>query len=443
MRRRTVLALAGAFAGVAAGKPRAAEATEITFWHAMTGKPGEEVERLCTAFNASHPDYRVRPVFKGGYPETLTAAIAAWRAGQAPHLVQMFEVGTGSMLAAGPAVKQVWELAQDTGIDLSPDAYIPAVRGYYSLPDGRLAAMPFNSSTAVMWYNKDAFAKAGLDPEHPPATWTDLAAAAQALKAKDAAPIPVTTSWPTWIQFEQFGAIHDVPFATRANGFEGADAVLLVNKPPFVAQLQRLLDMAKAGTFRYGGRDAAPDALFSSGQAAVAFASSGLRGTIASTAKFAWAAAPLPYDPTLITSPNNTVIGGAALWVMTAPSRTKAEYQAVAALFRFLARPENDADWSRNTGYVPVTLDGYNALRAQEFFARNPAAEVPIQELNRGQMTPNSKGFRLGRMPEIRNIIQEEIEKALQGGQSAQAALDAAVERGDKVLRQFQRSLPT
>ena len=106
-------------------------------------------------------------------PETLTAAIAAWRADQAPHLVQIFEVGTGSMLAAGPATKQVWKLAEETGVTLDPAVYIPGVRGYYSLPDGRLASMPFNSSTSVMWYNKDAFKAAGMDPEKAPATWPD------------------------------------------------------------------------------------------------------------------------------------------------------------------------------------------------------------------------------------------------------------------------------
>ncbi len=212
MRRRTFVAgsiIAGSTLAACPRLARAAAPTELIFWHAMTGPLGAEVERVCTGFNASQSAWQVRPVYRGGYAETLTAAIAAWRANQAPHLVQMFEVGTGSMLGAGPAVKQVWALAEETGVALPADTYLAAVRGYYSLPDGRLASMPFNSSTAVLWYNKDAFAKAGLDPDRPPATWPDLIAATQALKAKDATPIPMTTSWPTWIQFEQFGAMHD------------------------------------------------------------------------------------------------------------------------------------------------------------------------------------------------------------------------------------------
>ncbi|MBV8915072.1 MAG: extracellular solute-binding protein, partial [Acetobacteraceae bacterium] len=268
MYRRTLLATTVALAAthaLAQGGGR----TRITFWHAMNGSLGDEVNKLCAGFNASQSEAEVVPVFKGTYPETLTAAIAAWRAGQAPHLVQMFEVGTGSMLAAGPAVKQTWQLIQETGVALNPEGYIPAVRGYYSLPDGRLASTPFNSSTAVLWLNKDALQKAGLDPEKAPATWPELVSMAQALKSKNATPTPLTTSWFSWIQLEQFAAIHNLPYATKANGFEGLDAELLINAPPFVKHLSRLIDMSKQGLFKYAGRDGTPDPLFYSGEAAI------------------------------------------------------------------------------------------------------------------------------------------------------------------------------
>src|SRR3954468_9645143 len=205
MDRRTLLAGAAALAAVQA----AAQGTgrnRITFWHAMEGALGEEVNRMCAAFNGAQNEAEIVPIFKGTYTETLTAAIAAWRAGQAPHLVQMFEVGTGSMLAAGPAVKQTWQLVQETGVAINPDSYIGAVRGYYSLPDGRMASTPFNSSTAVLWLNADALQKAGLDPAKPPATWPDVISAAQAIKSKNAAPTAITSSWFSWIQLEQFAA---------------------------------------------------------------------------------------------------------------------------------------------------------------------------------------------------------------------------------------------
>ena len=440
MFRRTLLMGAAALAA----SPAIAQAipgarTRIVFWHAMNAPLGGEVDKLVAAFNASQSDYEVVPVFKGTYPETLTAAIAAWRAGQAPNLVQMFEVGTGSMLAAGPAVKQVWQLAKETGVDIDPEQYIGAVRGYYSLPDGRLASAPFNSSTAMFWIDADAFEKAGLDPAKPPATWDEVATAARALK-KSGVAMPMTSSWFAWIQFEQFAAIHDIAYATEENGFKGLNAELLINKPPFVGQLNRLLEMSKEGLFRYSGRDNAPDPIFSSGQAAMSFNSSGSRSEIAKNAKFKWREAMLPYDPALTKSPINSVIGGASLWAMTAPTRTAAEYKGTAEFMKFLSGPKEAASWSQATGYVPVTTAGYDLLKQDGFYAKNPGADLPVEQLRRGTVTPDSKGFRLGRMAELRNIQYEEVEKAFQGQQTAQQALDSAVTRGNKVLREFEKA---
>jgi sn-glycerol 3-phosphate transport system substrate-binding protein len=460
MKRRTLLAGAAAlaaapatgFAQTGGGK------TRIVFWHAMTTALGAEVDRLCNAFNASQSEVEVQPVFKGSYPETMTAAIAAYRAGQAPHLVQVFEVGTGTMLAAGPAVKQAWQLSAETGIKIDPAAYVAAVRGYYALSDGRMAAVPFNSSTTVMWYNKDAFEAAGLDPEKPPATWQEVVAAARTLKAKWAEPamakakaagqtvpdlVAMSTAWPTWIHVEQYSAIHNLPFASKADGFDGLDAELKFNSPGHVKHIQRLLDMAKEGTFRYGGRDNAASPVFPAGGAAIFFDSSGSRGDIIKGARFRWAEAFLPYDPEIIPSPNNSIIGGAALWPMTAPGRTPAEYKGVAQFVAFLATPENAAAWHQHTGYVSVTQAGYELTRRQGYYDKNVGADLPFRQLTRGTVTENSRGLRLGRLPEIRNIMQEELEKALQGQQTAQQAMDSAATRGNRVLREFEKSVHT
>ncbi|TCT04342.1 sn-glycerol-3-phosphate ABC transporter substrate-binding protein UgpB [Aquabacter spiritensis] len=447
MNRRHLLAGAAALTAAAAlpaafaAPARAQDRPVVTFWHAMSGPLGEEVKKVCDAFNAAQSAVTVAPVFKGTYGETMTAAIAAFRAGQAPHLVQVFEVGTGSMLGAGPAVRQVWQLAQETGIAFDPAAYMPAVRSYYSLPDGSMAAMPFNSSTPVMWLNADLFERAGLDPAAPPATWQEVAAAADALKTKASAKVAMTTAWPTWVMMENFGALHDLPYATKANGFEGLDAELVFNAPPYVAQIQRLLDMAKAGTFTYGGRGAAGDQIFPVGETGLSFNSSAVRAAFSRDAKFRFAAALLPYDPSVRASPNNSIIGGASLWTMTAPRRTPAEYKAVADFLKFISQPDSDARWSKATGYVPVTLAGAGLSLAQGYYARTPGADIAIRQLNRGAVTENSKGLRLGRLPEIRTIIEEEFEAALQGRQGAQAALDSAVARGNKVLREFEKSM--
>jgi sn-glycerol 3-phosphate transport system substrate-binding protein len=438
MKRRTLLAAPLAFA---ATRARAAERTKIVWWHAMTAALADEIARIADGFNASQDQVEIQAIYKGGYADTLTATIAASRAGQAPHLVQVFEVGTGTMLAAGKAVKPVWELAKETGLAIDPKAYIPAVRGYYSLTDGRMASMPFNSSTAVMWYNKDAFRKAGLDPDVAPATWQEVRKAAETIKAKDAAPVAMTTSWPVWIQLEQYSALHNLPFATKSDGFDGLDAELVFNTKPHVKHIERLLEMSKDGSFKYAGRDTAPDPLIVSGEAAISFGSSSSRGNLVKSAKFDWGEAYLPYDPEIIKKPENSIIGGASLWIMTAPERTPAEYKAVAEFLKYIGRPEVDSTWSQKTGYVPVTFAGYELSKQQGYYTKNAGADIPVEQLARGSLTPNTRGLRLGRLPEIRNIIQEELEKALQGGQTAQQAMDVAVTRGNKVLREFAKAV--
>ncbi|MCG5240994.1 sn-glycerol-3-phosphate ABC transporter substrate-binding protein UgpB [Azospirillum doebereinerae] len=433
-------ALAAGLSGMAPTMAQAQQKTVVEFWHGLPQPLGGQLEEVVKGFNASQDKVQVNASFKGSYPEAMQAAIAAFRAGNAPHIVQMFEVGTATMMAAGPAIKPVYQLMQETGATVDPKAYIPAVSGYYSSKDGKMMALPFNSSTNIMFYNKDAFQKAGLDPNKPPATWPELIAAAKALKASGAS-CPFTTSWPTWAQFEQLGAIHDTPFASQANGFGGLNAELKVNAPLYVKHVQTLVDMQKEGTFRYGGRDNKPDGLFPSGECAIIHASSGLRSRIAKEATFAWGAAPLPYWPDQIKGePKNGIIGGAAFWVMTSPKRTPAEYKAVSEFFTYLAKPEVDAKWHMDTGYVPVTFKGFELAKAEGFYEKNPGADVPAAQLTRTPTTENTMGLRLGNLPEIRNIIQEELEKAFQGQQPVQQALDTAVQRGNVVLRNFERA---
>lgn len=436
--RRTFLGSAGALA--VANPARAAEKIQITLWHAMGATPGEEINKQIAAFNASQDQVQVTGFFKGVYKDLLTSVAAAWRAGQAPHIAQVFEVGTQTMMSSGPVIKPIWQLAQETGEKLDPNAYIPAVRGYYSLADGRLMSMPFNSSTCVVWYNKDAFEKAGLDPDKFPATWPEVVSLTRTLQGRNAVEYPAITASVVWAHFEQFSAIHNVPYATEANGFKGLGAVLKINSPAHVANLQRLLDMSKEGTFHYTGRDGSGDGAFLSGQSGMTFSSSALRGDLVRSAKFRWAPAFLPYDPKVISQPINSAIGGASFWVLTAPKRSAAEYRAVAQFLRFLAQPAQDFEWSRVTGYVPITHAGYDLAKQQGWFEQNQGTDLPIRQLTRGQITDNSRGFHLGRMPEIRTIIEEECEQALAGKQGAKLALDNAVERGNKVLRDFQKS---
>jgi sn-glycerol 3-phosphate transport system substrate-binding protein len=413
---------------------------QLEFWHGLRGPLGQALEGIVAGFNASQTRYQVNATFKGSYPETMVAAIAAFRAGNPPHIVQMYEVGTATMMAATGAVKPVYQLMKEAGVRFDPTIYLPAVRGYYSNAAGQMMSLPFNTSTPVLWYNKDAFRKAGLNPDNPPKTWNEVRTAAQRIRAANAAPCGLATAWPTWLMLENFGAIHDVPFATKANGFEGADAELTLNAPLYVRHLQLLIDMQKEGTFKYGGRDAAGDALGPSGECAMLTASSALFARYRAEAKFDWSATFLPYYDDVQGAPKNSIIGGASFWVMTSSRRTADEYKGIAEFFKYVSEPEQAAKWHMETGYVPITFTGAQLARASGFYQRNPWAETPIKQLTRTLPTKNSRGLRLGNLVEIRVILYEEMEKALQGQQTAKQALDNAVQRGNQVLRRFQQT---
>jgi sn-glycerol 3-phosphate transport system substrate-binding protein len=347
------------------------------------------------------------------------------------------------MMAAGRAIKPLHELLAETNTTINFQDYLPGVRGYYSLSDGRMMSMPFNSSTAVVFYNKDAFRRANLNPDAFPETWEGVEAAARALKAAGVA-CPMTTAWPTWLMVEQFSAIHNIPLASQGNGMGGMNAELRISNPLMTRHLTNLVAWQRDGLFRYGGRDGAADALFPSGECAMIFASSGLRARIQREAQFQWGVGMLPvYQGTTAI---NSIIGGASFWVMNRgpnAARSAAELQGIAAFFAYIARPEVAAKWHTDTGFLPVTRTAFEQVRATGFYNQpaNAGADVPIQQMLRGggQMTENSMGIRLGGFVEIRTIIQEEMERAFQGQQTAEQALANATTRGNVVLRNFER----
>ena len=440
-RRHILLGTSGLLAApFIAPSARAQGRTEIQFWYGLGGALGERVAEQVTRFNESQSRFRVNANFRGSYVEVMTGSIAAWRAGTPPHIAQVFEVGTATMMAAGPAIRPTHELLGEAGITLDPKRYLAGVRGYYSDTQGRLISMPHNSSSAVLWINLDAFEKAGLSTTDLPKTWAEIRAAAQKIKATNAAEIPISTAWPTWVMFEQMSSIHDVGLATKANGFEGLDAQMNLGAPIFAKHTNMLLEMQREGTFVYGGRDGDGFASFPAGKAAMSFNSSAGRAQVQRDAKFRWASVALPYHGDVTQSPRNGVIGGASLWTLTARNRTAEEYRGVAEFYRFISEVEQDKWWHHVTGYVPLTLAAYEASRAEGFYTQNPGADAAIIQLSRAEPTPNSQGFRLGGFVEIRNIIQEELERGFQGQQNAETLLGNANRRADVVLRNFERA---
>ncbi|MGJ8581485.1 MAG: sn-glycerol-3-phosphate ABC transporter substrate-binding protein UgpB [Psychromonas sp.] len=410
--------------------------TQIEWWHAMGGTLGDKVNEIAANFNTSQSEYEVKPVFKGTYSETMTSAIAAFRSKQQPTIVQVFEVGTATMMSAKNAIYPAYQLMADSKQDFNAGDYLASVTGYYTDQNNNMMSMPFNSSTPVLYYNKAMFKKAGIN--QAPVTWKEMEIAARKLLASGAT-CGFTTTWQSWIQIENFGARNNVAMATQDNGFAGADTEFTFNKPEFVAHIDRLAKWSEEGIFKYGGRQSTGMPLFYTQECAMTMGSSaGLAGIKENMKGLEVGVAQLPYDSELIKTPQNTIIGGASLWVLQGHS--DAEYKGTAAFFSYLSSAAVQADWHQFSGYLPITTAAYDLTKEQGFYDANPGTDTGVIQMTSVQPTQNSKGIRFGNFLQTRSIINEELESVWAGKSTAKEALDNAVRRGNEQLRRFERT---
>ena len=424
-----LLASASLFAGSAHAQ------TEIQWWHSMTGALGERVADIANGFNASQKDYKVVPVFKGQYPESMTAAIAAFRAGNPPHILQVFEVGTATMMSAKGAIKPVYLMMKEANVPFNTKDYLGPVAGYYTDSKGNMLSMPFNSSTPVFYINKDAFKKAGLDPEKAPKTWKEFAGVAGKLKASGQSCV-YSTGWPSWVHIENFSSWHNLPIGTKENGIAGMDTEFKINSPEHVKHIEMLAGFAKNGWFTYSGRRNEAEAKFFSGECAMLTSSSAAQANIKKNAKFDFSVNFLPYNDDIKGAPQNSIIGGATLWVMS--GKKPAEYKGVTQFFKYLSSTDVQVKWHQETGYVPITMAAFDVTKKSGFYEKNPGTDIANRQLMNKPATANSKGLRFGNFVQGREVIEEELESVFAGKKDAKAALDNAVKRGNEILRRFE-----
>jgi len=408
--------------------------TEIHWWHAMGGANGERVDRIAAGFNDSQNDYVVVPAYKGNYTETMTAAVAAFRAKENPHIVQVFEVGTASMMAAKGAVYPISDVMKDSGLLFDKSQYLPAVVSYYEDTDGNLLSMPFNSSTPVLWYNKDAFAKANTEV---PKTWDDVESASRALLASGM-DCGFSFGWQSWVMIENFGAWHDIATGTKENGFAGTDTRFTFNNDNVVNRLNDVYEMSKEGLFKYGGRRGDSLSMFTSGECGMWMNSSAYYGSMVKQAEFDFGQTMLPLDTNVAAEPQNSIIGGATLWVLR--GKDNGDYKGVGEFMNYLSSADVQAWWHQETGYVPITTAAYDLSKEQGFYESNPGTDTAILQLSLNAPTSNSRGVRFGNFVQIRDIINEELEALWAGTKTAQEAMDDAVERGNALLVKFERA---
>jgi len=434
LNRRVLL---GAGTAATLGFAAAADArTPIEMWIGLTGPAQELLMQFGQEFNAMQDEFEVNVAFRGQYPEQRAAAIAAFRAGNPPHIMQMFDAGTGDMFAARDAIVPITEVYAKAGLEFDPGIFLAPARAYYGAPDGTLFSQPMNVSTAVMFYNRDILSAAGV--EAPPATWPELIEAARAITSSGAAPCGFTSTWIAWIMLEQMSAIHDMPIGTLQNGRAGLGAELTFDNELITRTVATLAELQSDGSFSYGGRSNDAAAKFIAGQCGMLMQSSGGHAAIERDLEGEFGVAFLPHWPDLIDEPLNSIIGGASLWVFNAANRTEDEFRGVAEFLAYLASPEVMQRFAEGTGFLPATNASFEAMEG--FFAENPGRDVPVLQLLRGEPSENSAGYRFGRWTEIRDFFHEEVERALQGAVTPEAAVRSAIERGNAALRAFERT---
>ncbi len=401
----------------------------------MGGALGTAMESLAQRFNESQKEFRVVAEHKGSAEDTMIAALAAARSPGGPHLVQATDIGTAQMMAAKSAVRPVWQVFAEGGEPLDARAFLPAVASYFSDNAGKLVALPFNVSTPILFYNKDAFRKAKLDPESPPKTWYEMPKAMGAL-AEAGYDCVYTTVWPSWVLIENMSTWHNQDFATRDNGLAGLDAKLIFNTHLMVRHVSMLSSWARAGYFTYSGRRIEGERRFAQGECAMVTAASSSYAQLRGEAKFDFGAAQLPYYDDIKGAPHHSMVSGGGLWAMA--GKTTAETRGTARFLAWLTRPEVQAEWHQRTGYVPVTRAAYERTAQSGFYKTHPGHEIAIRQLLLNQPTRESRGIRLGEFAAIRAILEEELEPVWEGKVAPKLALDRAAERGDALLRKFE-----
>lgn len=425
-RKATLAALAISMFGGAASA-----ATDIQWWHAHAGRLGEVVDIITERFNASQSDYVLISTYKGGYEDTMTAGIAAFRAKKQPHLIQIFDAGAATIINAKGATMPVAELMVKYGAGFDIEDYIPGVRYFYADSDGQMIGMPFNSSTPLLYYNKKALADAGVDG--PPATWEEFEVAAAKLKA--AGMIALAQSHSPWIFSENFHSRHNLPLATANNGYDSTDVKILYNNAAMIMHWTKVKEWLDKGWYGFYGRGWGDNQdAFIQEKVAMWLGSSGSFGGLRKSAEFEFGASYLPYWKSLIDEPKGTFIGGAALFVFTGHSDE--EYKGVVAFLEFLTSPEMQFFWHRETGYVPITTAAYELAKESGYYETTPDAEVGILQLNQ-PLGEWSKGYRLGYYVQIREVMHNQFEKIFAGDLSVEEAFAVIEKESNALLVRF------
>jgi len=412
--------------GTALAKP-----VTITFWHAMSGSRLGVVESIIDSFNASQSDYEVKPLFTGSYAETLTKYVAAYPTKTGPNMVQVYEVGTQTMIDS-EAITPVYQIPEILGETWDWAQYVIPITHYYSV-DGNLWSMPFNSSTAMLYYNKDLFKAAGLDPNKPPTTWKEMEEYGEKILASGVVDHVYSTGWPAWI-FEQMLAYHNQPYADSDNGRSGLATEVVYNDEFGYKVFDTWVRLHNKGIYIYGGAEYSANSAFKAGQIAMLIQSTSSLAGILKASEFNVGTSFLPrFEGYPV---GNSVIGGGSLWITKGQSEE--ELRGVWEFLKYLSKKDIAIQWHKGTGYFPVSGAALKTLLDEGWFSEDQAYLTAFLQILSGRRdTASSTGVRLGPFVAMREEFRSSYEKALAGDLSPKDALDEAAEKMNLLLKDY------
>ncbi|GGA49033.1 ABC transporter substrate-binding protein [Paenibacillus physcomitrellae] len=419
--------------GTAAAATAAPAPVKITWWHSMSGTNEKAINEIVSDFNASQQDVQVEAVFQGAYDESLNKLKASIGSNSGPDLMQVYEIGSKFMIDS-KLITPVQQFIDADNYDLSQ--LEPNITRYYTI-DGKLNAMPFNTSNPILYYNKDAFKAAGLDPENPPKTYEDFEKAAKALakNGKPAASIAIYG----WFM-EQFFANQNADYVNNGNGRQAAATESLLNSDAGVKTMEwwkRMLD--EKAVSNLGRKTDDTDAAFAAGQIAMTLDSTAsLRNIVQSVGgKFEVGTGFLPRPADA--KEGGVVVGGASLYIMN--NKPEEEQKATWEFIKYLATPEVQAKWSVNTGYFPITKAAYDQQVLKDNMAKYPQFQTAVDQLHASTESTATSGAVMGVFPEARQIVEGSIEAVLNGQKEPKAALDEAAKQITDKLAQYNKTV--
>ena len=418
-----------------------APAATITWWHAMSGVNGDALNKIVAGFNSSQSKIKVETVFQGNYDDLLAKLNTAIASNAAPALVQVYDIGQRYMYDSQQVVPMQAFIDRDK---FSTTDFEPAVINYYKYQD-KLQSMPFNASTPMLYYNKDAFKEVGLDPAKPPVTFTEIADAAKKLTKKDASGTTTRFGFgPSiygWL-FEQLMSTSGSLYADNGNGRDDRATKVVYNN----AQGKAILDWWKAGVdggyfFNPGiDNDGAANAFNAQKTAMYIESTARLRGHITTIAgKFDLGTGLYP-RPDGKPATGGNIIGGASLYIMK--SRPAAEQQAAWEFVKYAMTPAVQGQWQSDTGYYPIVKAAYDTAPSKEWSTKYPQFLTAITAIRDSPQNRFTNGAVLGVMPQARTRVNKMIESVLLGRETSQAALDAAATEMNAAIDKYNKANP-